>query len=243
MQLLNDVYCGTVVIAKKHRAAPSGGPWRALTNGVMPSSSTHGVEKTDGRRRVSGETGVSVGEVLRRLVREPRRYLLARWNWKSAVLSSWFRAAIFFFVNLTAGLPAAMAAMSTELVFRGITSGFYGALTEGFREVEPPWAGAVCMLVFLPVANHAMEFVVHWLRGTRNLAPSITASVVFTALSTLFNLYAMRRGALIVGAGRQSLREDLRRMPGMLGDFLMLVPRMLWRSRAPVRVAKIEEHS
>jgi hypothetical protein len=209
----------------------------------MPSPRTHGIENTTRHGPVSGETGVSVGEVLRRLVREPGKYLVARWNWKSAVLSSWFRAAIFFFVNLTAGLPAAVAAMSTELVFRGMTSGFYGALTEGFRDVEPPWAGAVSVLVLLPVANHAMEFVVHWLRGTRNLAPSITASVAFTALSTLFNLYAMRRGALIVGAGRESLWEDLRRMPRMLGDFLMLVPRMLWPSRTPVRAAKIEEHS
>src|SRR5271154_3662100 len=242
MQLLNDVYCGTVVIAKKHRAAPSGGPWRALTNGVMPSSSTHGVEKTDGRRRVSGETGVSVGKALRRLVREPRKYLLARWNWKSAVLSSWFRAALFFFVNLTAGLPAALAAMSTELIFRGITSGFYGAVTEGFRDAEPPWAAAVSVVVLLPVANHALEFVVHWLRGTRNLAASITASVVFTALSTLFNLYAMRRGALIVGAGRQSLREDLRRMPRMLWAFLLLAPRILWASIAQAGVVKTGEN-
>ncbi len=179
---------------------------------------------------------------MRRFVREPRKYLLARWNWKSAVLSSWFRAALFFFVNLTAGLPAAMAAMSTELIFRGITSGFYGALTEGFRDAEPPWAGAVSVVVLLPVANHTLEFIVHWLRGTRNLVPSITASVVFTALSTLFNLYAMRRGALIVGTGRQSLWEDLLRMPRMLWDFLMLVPRILWAGRAQAGVAKSGEN-
>src|SRR5271165_5340191 len=129
----------------------------------------------------------SVSEVLRRFLREPQKYLLARWNWKSAVLSSLFRAVIFFFANLTAGLPAAMAAMSTELIFRGITSGFYGALTEGFREAEPPWAAAVGVLIVLPFANHSMEFVVHWLRGTCNLVPSITASLIFTALSTLFN--------------------------------------------------------
>ncbi|HME12802.1 MAG TPA: hypothetical protein VKF79_08080 [Candidatus Acidoferrum sp.] len=171
--------------------------------------------------------GVSVWEVLRRFLREPQKYLLARWNWKSAVLSSLFRAVIFFFANLTAGLPAAMAAMSTELIFRGITSGFYGALTEGFREAEPPWAAAVGVLIVLPFANHAMEFVVHWLRGTRNLVPSITASLIFTALSTLFNLYAMRHGALIVGSGRGSLLEDLRRMPGLVLDFILLIPRRL----------------
>ncbi len=117
------------------------------------------------------------------------------------MLSSWFRAAIFFFVNLTVGWSAAVAAMGTELVFRGITSGFYGAISEGFAEAEPQWAAALCVMVAVPVMNHSLEFGVHWLRGTQKLMPSIAASVVFTVLSTLFNLYAMRRGALTVGSG------------------------------------------
>ena len=143
---------------------------------------------SDGKRtaennRFSGTdtevSGVSVGQVLRRFVCEPRKYLVRRWNWKSAVLSSWFRAAIFFFVNLTAGWPAAVAAMSTELVFRGITSGFYGAISEGFAEAEPPWAAGVCMMVAVPAVNHSLEFAVHWSRGTQKLMPSIAASFHF----------------------------------------------------------------
>jgi len=188
--------------------------------------------------QVSGKTGVSVGQVLLRFVREPGKYLLVRWNWKSALMSSLFRAAIFFFANLTAGLPAAMAAMSTELIFRGITSGFYGALTEGFSDAEPTWAAALAAMVVLPLTGHSMELAVHWLRGTRNLVPSITASVVFTALSTLFNLYAMKRGALIVGAGRGSLLEDLRRMPRLVLDFILLVPRWMLRGSGNSGLAK-----
>jgi hypothetical protein len=210
-------------------------PLACLTNSAMPISHTYVIEKTSGHSQVSAEAGVSVGEVLRRFVREPGKYLLARWNWKSAVLSSLFRATIFFFANLAAGLPAAMSATSTEFIFGSIVSGFYGALIEGFRDAEPPWAAALAAMVALPLAGHSMELAVHWLRGTWNLLPSMTASVAFTALSTLFNLYAMRRGALIVGAGRQSLREDLRRMPRILWDFLMLVPRILLASRPRAR--------
>jgi hypothetical protein len=73
------------------------------------------------------------------------------------VLSSLIRASLFFVTNLTAGLPAAFAAMRTELVFRAITSGFYGALTENFREVEPPWAAATTVMILLPIANHSLE--------------------------------------------------------------------------------------
>jgi hypothetical protein len=71
--------------------------------------------------------------------------------------------------------------------------------------------------------------------------PSIAASVVFTALSTLFNLYAMRRGALIVGAGRGSLLEDLRRSPALLADFLLCGPRWLLRGAA-ARGVKVSEN-
>jgi hypothetical protein len=158
-------------------------------------------------------------------VRHPFEHLIRRWNWKSAVLSSLFRAAIFFFVNLKAGMPAALAAMQTELIYRALTSGFYGALTEAFREAEPPWAAFLAASILLPLASHSFEFLVHWARGTRRLVPSIIASVIFTVLSTLFNLYAMRRGALIVGAGSGSLWEDLARVPRLLLDFICVVPK------------------
>ena len=181
---------------------------------------------------ISRVAPLSVGQVLKRLMLNPGEMLLSRWNWKSAILSSGFRGALFFATNLTAGLPAALAALQTELLFRGITSGFYGALTEAFRDAEPPWAAAVTVMLLLPFANHAIEFLVHWARGTRRLVPSIIASVVFTALSTLFNFFAMRRGALIVGAGRGSLSSDVRRLPRLLLEFVCWLPKRLLRSSA-----------
>jgi hypothetical protein len=159
------------------------------------------------------------------LAREPQKYLWQRWNWKSAVLSSLLRASLFFATNLTAGMPAAIAAMKTELVFRGITSGFYGALTEAFREAEPPWTAALTVMFLLPVANHSIELLVHWMPGTQKLLPSVVASVILTALSTLFNFYVMRRGVLIVGAGRHSLGKDLLKLPRLVVDFVTWIPR------------------
>jgi hypothetical protein len=119
------------------------------------------------------------------LLREPAKYLLHRWNWKSAVRSSLVRPSLFFAANLAAGLPA-VAAMKTEPVFRGITSCFCGALTEAFREAEPPWAAALTVMLLLPVANHSVELLVHWIRGTQKLLPSILASVTMTSLCGQF---------------------------------------------------------
>src|SRR5690348_6730257 len=140
----------------------------------------------------------SVYHVLRDLVRNPRHHLLAKWNWKSALTSSVFRGAIFFSTNLIAGLHAAIGAMLAELVLRSTTSGFYGAVTEAFASAEPPWAASAAVIFLLPCTAHSVEFLVHWLRGTPELGLSVASSLAFTAISTTFNLFAMRRGALTV---------------------------------------------
>ena len=171
----------------------------------------------------------SVLQVLRTLVLHPIKTIVRRWNWKSALLSSSVRGPIFFAANLPAGLGAAMAALVTELTFRGIASGFFGALTEAFRFAEPEWAAGLVAMILLPLAGHSAEFAVHLLRGTLKLRTSIIASVCFTAVSTLFNLYAMRRGALITGEGQETLRSDMMRMPRLLVGFMIAGPRAAWR--------------
>jgi len=173
--------------------------------------------------------GPTVGAVLEGLLRHPAQYLIRRWNWKSAVLSSILRAAIFFFTNLVAGWHAAMGALLAELALRAATSGFYGAVTEAFSEARPVWAATAAAMVVLPLANHSLEFLVHWLRGTPKLGVSITASVVITALSTSFNVFAMRHGVLTVGSKSKSLREDLGRIVPLLGHFILAAPRAIFR--------------
>ena len=126
------------------------------------------------------------------------------------------RGLLFFCVNLMAGMAAARAALITEMLLRAVTSGIYGALTGRFRRVEPAWAGTLTAMMLLPLTSHSLELVVHWLRQTPALAPSIVASVLFTACSTAFNLEMMRHGVLTVGAGSQSLRDDLRALPRVL---------------------------
>jgi hypothetical protein len=186
----------------------------------------------------------SVTSALYNLARHPYETLCRRWNWKCALLSATVRGLIFFFVNIVAGLRAAVWAMLIEFVFRALTAGFYGAMTQAISRIQPGWAAAACAVVLLPIANHVPEFVVHWIGGTEKLAGAVAASAAFTVISTLFNLYAMRNGALIVGPERRSLTEDLKRMPRMVIGFVCVVPLALWRlarsrsSRQSVEVAR-----
>lgn len=168
-------------------------------------------------------------DVIGSLIRHPYEHLIRRWNWKSALTSAILRAAIFFTTNLTAGMRAAVGAMLAEFCWRSLTSGFYGSVLESLRRAQPSWAAALAAMVLLPLLNHSMEFLIHWLRGTPKLAASIIASVCFTVVSTLFNLYAMRRGVLIVGEERMSFWQDMRMMPRVIASFVALGPLALWR--------------
>jgi hypothetical protein len=164
------------------------------------------------------------------LVCHPWQALLCRWNYKSALLSSLIRASLFFAVNLRAGTDAALAAMLTEWAFRLCTSGFYGALTQAFRRVEPERAAALCVLILLPVVSHSLELVLHWWRGTPELLASIGASIVLTVVSTGFNLFAMRRGTLIVGAAGRTMLDDLKALPRLIVQFVAMLARTCARA-------------
>jgi hypothetical protein len=160
------------------------------------------------------------GAVLAEILRRPWEPLVRNWNWKSALLSSLLRASVFFGVNLGAGWRKALAAMLTELVFRAITAGWYGSITQSFRRVRPAWQAALVLVPTLLVFQHGLELLVHWARGTPRLAASIGASIVFTVLSTNVNLALMRRGAMVVGAEGKSLAQDLTSLSGLAGEAL-----------------------
>ncbi|GAC1398773.1 MAG: hypothetical protein NVSMB56_13710 [Pyrinomonadaceae bacterium] len=163
------------------------------------------------------------------LLRHPVRVLGRRWNWKSALLSSLIRAMLFFATTLSAGAEAAIAATIIEFIFRAVVSGVFGTLIEAFCRAEPAWARVLTIGVILPAIAQVLELIVHWLHGTPNLRTGIIVSTAFTILASVFNLFAMRRGALIVGDERLSLFDDLRQMPFIVFEFITIVPLTLWR--------------
>ena len=169
-------------------------------------------------------TPVTVPGILLEIVRNPYEYLIRRWNWKSALFSPLIRALIFLFANLAAGWKAALAAALVELIYRGPTAGIYGALTQAFRKATPTWAAGLTVMVIMPTLSHSLEALIHCLHGTPKLAASITSSVCYTALTTLFNLYAMQRGLLVTGEGQRSVASDLRQMPRTIVMFVAAGP-------------------
>ena len=185
---------------------------------------------------------VTVPEALADLLLNPKQRLLRLWNWKAALLSACVRGTVFFCVNIGAGLGAAIGAMCLEAALYATVAGFFGATIQAFRRARPVWAAAMTLMLFMPAVDHTLEYALHYANGTKKLAASIAASVSLSMLSSVFNLFAMRRGILIVGDERASLIDDLRRLPRVIFDFVMTIPRALRRIRICHRDTKTKRN-
>lgn len=161
------------------------------------------------------------------LLRHPINTIVLRWNWKSAVLSALLRAPIFFFSYFFKkdGLKLAIGAALTQSVFRMIFGGVNGAIIQSYSKVEPAWHAVLTVPVVLATFSHIVEFFVQSAydqqTGVNGKGRAITISVIVSAISAIFNLFAMRRGALLVkDESQQSIWRDLKRMPWIALEFL-----------------------
>ncbi len=171
-------------------------------------------------------------DVFRYLVRHPVEMLVWRWNWKAALFSGVLRSMIYFFTHLKEGWRAALGAMSVEFFFRLVVSGASGSLVQAFHNAQPVWLATLCVMIMLPAFSHMIEFTLHTLNGDVNKGKAIIISITFSILSAIFNLFAMRRDALLVKDDRaQTLGQDLVRLPKIVAEFMFYPLVWLWRRR------------
>lgn len=181
---------------------------------------------------------IPLGEVLRSLVQHPAQ-IITRWNWKSAFLGALLRASFYFTVYKASreSWAVTMTAVLVELSFRFFTSGISGALVQSFRRATPAWLAMLAVSVTLPIFSHTVEYVTHYVQETyfdtifaasANNArqKAFAISVLFSAISALFNLFVMRHGVLLVGAGKETntLWGDFKKIPFLIFEFITYLP-------------------
>lgn len=184
------------------------------------------------------ENEISVGDVFRNLGQHPLQ-IIARWNWKSALLGAILRASFYFTVYKASkeSWLVTLTAVLLELAFRFLTSGISGSLVQSFRRATPTWLATTIVTISLPIFSHTVEFVTHYSQETffSNLLPAsennsrqktFAISVLFSVLSALFNLFVMRHGVLLVGAGEEtkSFWSDMKRIPFLVVEFVAYLP-------------------
>ncbi|MGI8640581.1 MAG: hypothetical protein ACR2MG_11645 [Pyrinomonadaceae bacterium] len=184
------------------------------------------------------EREISIGDIFRSLGQHPFQ-IITRWNWKSALLGAILRASFYFTVYKASkeSWIVTITAVLLELVFRFVTSGISGSLVQSFRRATPAWLATLIITISLPLFSHTIEYITHYSQehffsnvfaASENNArqKAFAISVLFSVLSALFNLFVMRHGVLLVGAGSEtkSFWSDLKRIPFLIGEFLTFLP-------------------
>src|SRR5947208_3238958 len=187
---------------------------------------------------------IPVADVFRNLMRHPGQ-LVTRWNWKSAFLGAIVRASFYFTVYKASreSWLVTITAVLVELSFRFFTTGVAGAIVQSFRHATPPWLATVIISISLPTVAHLIEFFTHYVQETyyadifaaaehNARQKTFAISVFFSVISAMFNLYLMRNGVLLVGAGdeTQSLWSDFKKMPPLISRFILYLPDQIVRS-------------
>lgn len=193
------------------------------------------------------EKKIPVADVIRNLIRHPGQ-IITRWNWKSAMLGALLRASFYFTVYQASkeSLLVTLTAMTVEFSFRFFTSGISGSLVQSFRRASPPWLATFIVTVSLPVFSHTVEFFTHYIQeeyfytifpAAENSARqrAFAISVLFSMISAMFNIFMMRHGVLLVGAGEEqkSIWSDFRKIPYLVFEFVIFLPITMqnyWRS-------------
>lgn len=175
-------------------------------------------------------------DVFRDLIRHPIKAIVLRWNWKAAVLSALLRAPIFFFTYIFKkdGLKLALGAAIAQSIFRFIFGGVNGSIIQSFSRVEPAWHAVLTVPIVLAIFSHIVEYFVQTLydnqTGVNGKSNAILVSIIVSAISAIFNLFAMRRGALLVkDESQQSIWRDLKRMPWLALEFISFPLIWTWR--------------
>jgi hypothetical protein len=161
------------------------------------------------------------------LLAHPLETVVFKWNWKSAVLSALLRAPIFFWAYLLQkhGVANAVGAMLAQAFFRALFGGVNGSIIQAFRKVQPAWHAVFTIPLVLAAFSHLIEFSVSAIydaaTGTHGKGKAILVSVIISVISAIFNLFAMRRGALLVkDESGQPFWRDLIRMPWIALEFI-----------------------
>jgi hypothetical protein len=170
-----------------------------------------------------------VHRVLGAILRHPTS-LLSTWNWKAAAVSAIIRALMFLLINLRSGHASAEKAMLVEAVYATFAAGLLGSITQHLRHTVPRATTALIVWAGLPALLLIVQYFVHRATGTPRLRTSLIASFVFAAFATGFNWFAMQRGAMLTGGEASSTISDLRRLPIVLADFLLVLPRAALRA-------------
>ena len=168
-----------------------------------------------------------LSKALPEMIRRPIRTIVPPWSWKAAACTATVRALAFFVTNLQSGRWEATKAMLVEAVYAVFVGGLIGAISQHLRRARPLWATGLLICVALPGAMTLAQLGVHHLADTKHQSSGLLVSFCLAALAAAYTWYAMRHGSMLGGVAETTIGHDLRSLPRISLDFVLVVPRWI----------------
>jgi hypothetical protein len=118
------------------------------------------------------------------------------------------------------GLRGGVSIVAVEMVYVLVTAGLYAGLQQKALGLRPRWVGDLAVVAGVPGLAQGLEWLTHRVVGGAAPGRSTVAVCCFAALSALFHLHVMRRGAFLTGHQGRTLADDFRGMPRLIGEFV-----------------------
>ena len=176
---------------------------------------------------ISPSPPTDLSQALPEMIRRPLRTIVPPWSWKAAACTATIRAVAFFVTNLRSGRGEATKAMLVEAVYAIFVGGLIGAISQHLRRAKPLWATGLLICVALPGMMTIAQFGVHHLAKTKHQSSGLFVSFCLAVLAAAYTWYAMRHGAMLGGIDETTVRHDLRSLPRISFDFVLVVPRWI----------------
>jgi hypothetical protein len=117
--------------------------------------------------------------------------------------------------------------MLIEAVFAIFAGGLIGAISQHLRRAKPLWATALLICAALPAIMTLAQAGVHHLAKTPHQSGGVIASFCLAAVAAAYSWYAMRHGAMLGGVDETTVLHDLRSLPRISLDFVLVGPRLV----------------
>jgi hypothetical protein len=152
---------------------------------------------------------------------------LSCWNWKCALLSAAARSIVYLTAMAHTGLRGSLAVVLVEMAYVTLTAGLYAGWQQQALGLRSRLLGNLTVAAGVPGLSQLLDWLAHRAVGPAAPPRATLAVCIFAALSALFHLYVMRRGAFLTGRAGRSLLDDFRRMPRLIAGFVS-APALFW---------------
>lgn len=145
----------------------------------------------------------------------------ACWNWKCAVLSATARSLVYLAALARTGAKGSFSIVLVEMAYVTLTAGIYAGLQQRALGFSSRTLGNLTIVPGVPVLAQILDWVAHRAAGAAAPGKANLAICIFAAVSGLFHLYVMRRGAFLTGHRGRTFLDDFRRLPRLVLAFVV----------------------